>query len=405
MFLTKHFIVLIISFLPLFSLAQINIEGKVSHQNKPLEYVSVFLDNTTIGTTTDENGLFRLSMKEGTYQLVISYLGYKTITYTLNTQKYNKPLEFSLEKQDFSLQEVVVSRSKYDENWKYNLARFQREFIGFSKDANQCKILNPKTLFFDFDAKSSKLTAYAKEPLHIRNKALGYDIYYTLEHFTIQKNQVYYLGYAQFKDLKGGKNKRKKWQNNRRKAYYGSRIHFLKSVYQQNTTEQGFLLHLFKREKNKERPSQEEITKARKVLSQSKYPINFTKKIDVPKNHLDSALLTVRKAQLPEYVDYLYQSNLTASDISKVENDSTFLAFKDNLMVVYTLEKEEQNYIHRKIGSVARKPAPQTSNIIPINQPNLINPIGVLENPLDVFFEGYWSYEKFALALPLNYEP
>ena len=35
----------------------------------------------------------------------------------------------------------------------------------------------------------------------------------------------------------------------------------------------------------------------------------------------------------------------------------------------------------------------------------ILDPTGIIINPLDIFAEGYWSYEQFANTLPLDYEP
>ena len=35
----------------------------------------------------------------------------------------------------------------------------------------------------------------------------------------------------------------------------------------------------------------------------------------------------------------------------------------------------------------------------------ILNPTGDITNPLDIFSEGYWSYEQFGDLLPLNYQP
>ena len=54
--------------------------------------------------------------------------------------------------------------------------------------------------------------------------------------------------------------------------------------------------------------------------------------------------------------------------------------------------------------SKKRYPLSQTSSIIPLNKNIVIDKTGVLVNPLDIYFEGYWSYEKFGDSLPLDYE-
>ena len=46
--------------------------------NEPLSFASVFLKGTIIGTETDLDGNFMLSVDSGDYILVFDFLGYKT---------------------------------------------------------------------------------------------------------------------------------------------------------------------------------------------------------------------------------------------------------------------------------------------------------------------------------------
>ena len=49
-------------------------------QNKPLSFVSIYLDNTFTGTTSNDNGDYILDVsKKGTYTIVFQFLGYKTV--------------------------------------------------------------------------------------------------------------------------------------------------------------------------------------------------------------------------------------------------------------------------------------------------------------------------------------
>ena len=197
----KKLILFITFFLLSISLfAQIEINGKVLYKNIPIENATVFLSNTTSGTITNKNGEFKLNTKEGSYELIISYLGFKTIKYSLNTNA-NKLFNFTLVEEQTMLNEVVIQKTKYDEDWKYNLSVFEKGFIGKTKFSENCKILNPKVLSFEFNSKENILTAHAKEPLLVINKALGYKINYTLETFTINKNKRVYAGYSKYEKL------------------------------------------------------------------------------------------------------------------------------------------------------------------------------------------------------------
>ena len=404
--MTKSLIILLLFYFFIFQLsAQTNLEGKINFENKPKSNVAVYLNNTTTGTITNKNGEFNLKVNNGVYQLIISHIGFQTIKYNFNTSTYTKPLEFSLLEEESLLDEVVINAKENNEEWKYNFSVFIREFIGTSEFSKSCTIQNPKVLFFEYDSKNNILTAEAIAPLHIKNEALGYDIFYDLKRFSIEKKITKYLGFSYFKELKGSRTKWKKWKKNRLKAYNGSQIHFYKSVLKNSSQKEGFVINQFVRKKNKDRPSQEKLANARKMLTKLNVPINFLKKIDTPKNSIDSALITLKKGKLLKYIDYLYKSEIASSDIIHEENNQTYLQFDNNLRIVYLKEKEEKGYILRNPFSKPRKAFPQASNIIPLAEKFIIYSSGILANPLDILYEEYWSYEKFAHSLPLDYEP
>ncbi len=385
--------------------AQIAVEGKVYFDQKPIPNVTVFLNNTTVGTITNSDGEFKLRMPDGVYELVISHIGFKTVKYDLDTSTYTDPLFFPLSEEKLALDEVVVVGKQNDGEWNYNFSVFVKEFLGTSEFSTSCTILNPNALFFEFDAENNSLTAQAMETLRIKNEALGYEIRYDLEHFSIENKLTRYAGYAYFKESTGRKNKYRKWKKNRLQAYKGSQLHFYRSVLNHTAQEEGFVIHQFARKKNTKRPTEEELSKARKIVASSNVRVNISKKIGPPKNALDSAVLTLNKARLPKYVDYLYKSDLASSDIVQVVDAKTYLKFDDNLRITYLHEKEEEGYILRNPFSKPRKALPQTSNIIPLADKILIYNEGILADPLNVLYEEYWSYEKFAHALPLDYEP
>ena len=77
--------------------------------------------------------------------------------------------------------------------------------------------------------------------------------------------------------------------------------------------------------------------------------------------------------------------------------------FENNISIVYIRELEEKGYILRNMFRETRTPLPQTSSIIPLKSTSILDKNGILINPLNVFYEGYWAYEKFADSLPLDY--
>ena len=86
-----------------------SIKGKVFHleTNEPLSFVSVQLDNTTKGAVTDEEGYFEFNkLCEKEYDLVFSFLGYKTLRHH---HDFHHPfLEIYLAPEEYVLESVVV---------------------------------------------------------------------------------------------------------------------------------------------------------------------------------------------------------------------------------------------------------------------------------------------------------
>lgn len=88
------------------------IDGIVTDlQEQIIEGASVFLENTSYGSITNEKGYFKLEhIPAGTYNIVIAYLGYATKTiynFKVNS-KLNTQLNIPLEELATSLDEVVV---------------------------------------------------------------------------------------------------------------------------------------------------------------------------------------------------------------------------------------------------------------------------------------------------------
>jgi len=85
------------------------INGSVISENEGLPYVSVYINGTTIGTTTDDYGNFKLTrLSKGTYQITASFVGYKTVSKKIHVTADIDGLTFNLEFDD-SLDEIVVT--------------------------------------------------------------------------------------------------------------------------------------------------------------------------------------------------------------------------------------------------------------------------------------------------------
>ncbi|WP_027879731.1 TonB-dependent receptor [Mesoflavibacter zeaxanthinifaciens] len=88
----KKLFILLFCFLPLTIFAQNQLKGYVYEANEeqkenPLPGANLVWLNTTVGTSTEFDGSFSLPLSKTSNQLVISYVGFKTDTITVNSSK------------------------------------------------------------------------------------------------------------------------------------------------------------------------------------------------------------------------------------------------------------------------------------------------------------------------------
>ncbi|MFZ9661369.1 MAG: carboxypeptidase-like regulatory domain-containing protein, partial [Chitinophagaceae bacterium] len=164
------------------------VTGRVldSITQQPLQGASVFCQNTTSGTVTNSNGEFNLNLKDGGYDLIISYSGYTTeIKRISSNDEHLIQLDILMKEKEQVMEEIsiVVSNEVKDGMDKYGNF-FLDEFLGRSANSKECAIDNPEVLKFYFYRKRNKLKITATQDLFITNKALGYRIRYQLDSFT-----------------------------------------------------------------------------------------------------------------------------------------------------------------------------------------------------------------------------
>lgn len=97
---------------PLYIFSQNSITGKItdSETNEPLEQVSVYIPQLEKGTITDENGAYTIkNVPEGTYKIVVSYLGYETYSISLDITEGTNEFNYQMVPSVIEMDEVVLS--------------------------------------------------------------------------------------------------------------------------------------------------------------------------------------------------------------------------------------------------------------------------------------------------------
>ncbi len=104
-------IVLLILLAGFGSYGQTNCTGKVidAVTKEPVARASVQIKHTMLGTITNTNGDFTLQLADTVYELVITSLGYQSLTIPASS---HNPLLISLQTNNNSLQEIVISASR-----------------------------------------------------------------------------------------------------------------------------------------------------------------------------------------------------------------------------------------------------------------------------------------------------
>lgn len=96
---------------------QAQINGTVTDENgSPLPFVNIYIENSYIGTTSNELGQYELQVNQGKQTLVFQYIGYKSEKINFNYE--GKKLTFNqvLKEENLQLNEVVLSSTENPAN-------------------------------------------------------------------------------------------------------------------------------------------------------------------------------------------------------------------------------------------------------------------------------------------------
>jgi len=94
---------------------QYSISGKITDaEGKPVPFTSIYLKNTTRGTSANDLGLYEFRVSSGTYDVVYRFVGYKEKVEHLTVGNSNLQHDVVLEKEIYQLKEVSVNGSGED---------------------------------------------------------------------------------------------------------------------------------------------------------------------------------------------------------------------------------------------------------------------------------------------------
>jgi len=382
-----------------------NIKGKVvsTFSNQPVAGASIFLSNATIGATTAEDGTYLLkNVKPGKYELVISNVGYDTYSQLLvadNKEVVVPPIVIS--PKTVMLTEVKVN-SRLDADFEKNYTLFKNEFLGTSKLAGDCKILNPELLDLNYNYSANILTASSEDFLEIENYALGYKIKYLLTNFiknigNSNMNDVQFGGPALFQEMRGSTSQQKRWQKQRTAAYEGSLMHFLRCLLNNSYEEAGFRVLRIAHLPNPRRPQDTLINRKITFYKDIKHKTRADK---------DSLAYWTGKQLLPLTIDKLLPDPLKQDDMVKLTNQKGVFALAGDKCSLYIVYSKTHHYPSRIRTDNLNEAGNDNRTLVSFDAPYvLFDKNGWLMDPNCVSFDGAWGRDRIANLLPVDYDP
>jgi hypothetical protein len=198
----------------------------------------------------------------------------------------------------------------------------------------------------------------AAEPLLVENFALGYNIKFAIDSFTYEyeNNNAQFVGYPLFEEMKGTAEKGAVWMQNRNKAYIGSQLHFMRSLFNRTLSDDGF-------------------------------EVQF-----LVKNNEEESSIRVKDSYLA---------------LNYVKDDSTktvqFRPNQPDMIVIFTKAKPEPAYFN--FDPKAKKDFQVSTVSVAKGESIVIEENGYYFEQTDITSNGYWGFQKIGNMLPYDYSP
>ena len=377
----------------------------------PLVNCSVFVNNTSRGTISNEKGEFALkNLPPGQFELIVSLIGYQSYVKLFSDKQLPLELHIVLKPKPAELTSVTVNPFIAD-GWNQWGRFFFDQFIGTFGNAADCTIKNKENIRFRMTDRQTKLEAVATEPLIIENRALGYIISYSLEQFNydLTNNSLVFTGYPVYREMETkNERSRKSWEKNRKAAYLGSIHHFIRTVFANKIYEEGFTVKKVLHVNNAEKGRIKGICLSKHFIKEdtARHKIRYLpswKKSSLEKDTLGYYKKILKQPDYFEREDSLFlepDRYMMASD-----SGMHYLFFQGKLVIYYRNAPEDPGYV-RSSGKMRIEKFQKSFLYITGNTPISIWPIGNYYPPLDLFVSGYWAWlGKISNRLPLDYVP
>ncbi len=103
---------------------QFVLSGRISDQNnKSIGFVSVYIRNSTYGTTSNEDGTYQFKLDSGNYDVVYRFVGYKERIEKITITDHDERHDLQMETEVFQLKPVTINNKKQRDTSAINIMR------------------------------------------------------------------------------------------------------------------------------------------------------------------------------------------------------------------------------------------------------------------------------------------
>ena len=359
----------------------LSLSGRIvdAETKKPIP-ATIFLDNTTLWATANNDGVYKLgNIPAGNYNLVVA-LNNQMASYTVSFT--DRPVVLNLElRLEADSPKQFARQSNPDVSKKY-FHIFTNYLLGNTPNSVRCIIINKDAILLEYNKKNRTLKARADKPIEIVNQALGYRLFLSLKEFEINypANTFVFLGALRFQEIApANKSQERRLENHREVAFYGSLTHFMRSLVNHNLSDNHFSIYLYSPDRQEHQVTEDEL-----LTGDTRSKINLRGDLKIIYNgQLRSVIF--RPTQR-------YGTGLPTLGGSNVPNFTGIPYFRPSI----------SGYRDAWPGQTIF----QISYIHFTGEDVTIHKNGYIENTNRFRLDGYMSYrECLSNALPLDYEP
>jgi len=378
------------------------IQGQVldAETGAPLMFANVWIDNSTLGSATDKQGVFEIENVPSTaVEVVASYVGYKSKSVRVdygegeNVSDVNIELELDAIALE-SIQVVGKTRRRLSKEEKRSFKNFKDEFIGRSDNADDCELINPQILNIEILDSANNYSVTADEILYVENDALGYRIGYLLDEFRFVNGQKMLVGNAKFEEMEPRSRRQfRRWQEARETAYLGSLQHFLNALIENRLDEEGFLINIIQYDSVTSEyttplnpPPLDEIIQV--APTEDPFVYSFTANFDIE--------ITYTEAYEDDKYKKLYRSSSKSGNYKYTDKKSrSSIAIGDQKVTSYQVMGMKLTEVELFQKSII---------FFEENELKILYP-GKFTDGSAYRIGGWWRWGAFSDMLPLNYKP